>query len=67
MADSFSEGMFPLSLTRLDGIYMIELVACEIKVVLWPAVISRQTLNVILRGSPYRTLQLIILPVTRNN
>ena len=30
MADSFSEGMFRLSLTRLDSIYMIQLVACEI-------------------------------------
>ena len=30
VADSFSEGTFQLLLTRLDGIYTIELVACEI-------------------------------------
>ena len=30
VADSFSEGTFQLSLTRLDSIYTIELVACEI-------------------------------------
>ena len=30
MADSFSEGMFQLLLTRLDGIYMRQLVACGI-------------------------------------
>ena len=30
MADSFSEGMFRLSLTQLDSIHMITLVACEI-------------------------------------
>ena len=30
VADSFSEGTFQLSLTRLDSIYTIELVACGI-------------------------------------
>ena len=29
-ADSFSEGMFQLSLTWLNSIYMIQLVVCEI-------------------------------------
>ena len=29
MADSFSESAFRLSMTRLDSIYTIELVACE--------------------------------------
>jgi len=43
---------------------MIELVACEIQAVLWPAAIGRQTLNVILRGRPYRTMQLIMLWLT---
>ena len=30
VSDSFSEGTFPLPLTRLGSIYMIELVACGI-------------------------------------
>ena len=30
VSDSFSEGTFQLSLTRLGSIYMIELVACRI-------------------------------------
>ena len=30
MADSFSDSAFRLSLTQLDCIYMVELVACEI-------------------------------------
>ena len=64
VSDSFSEGTFQLPLTRLGSIYMIELVACGIQTVMWSTTISRQTSNVILRGSPYMTAKLIMLQLT---
>ena len=53
-----------LSITRLDSIYTIELVVSGIQALLWSAMIGRQSLNTILRGSPYRTPQFIMLRLT---
>ena len=55
LADSFSEGMFQLSLTQLDTIQSIEPVACGIYISwLWPTMINRQTSNATYSSAAYQ-------------